>query len=127
MTTKCLAIAKSGRRCQTAVIAGSHYCWMHAPEMAEARREAGRRGGFNRANAVRAKASLPDALTDAEVLAWLGVIFRRLIDGEVEPAIATGAATVAKAMIAVRQSSELAQRIAELERAAGISTERWTA
>jgi hypothetical protein len=67
-------------------------------------------------------------MSDTELHAWLGVVFKRLITGKIEPAIATAAASVAKAMITVEQAAQLEARVAELERDAGITTgSRWTA
>lgn len=41
---RCAAITRAGARCQLEATNGS-YCWNHAPENAEARKQRGRRGG----------------------------------------------------------------------------------
>ena len=63
MVMKCSAIAKSGSRCQTAAVAGSSFCYLHAPEMAERRREAAVKDGHNRSAKARAATQIPEAMT----------------------------------------------------------------
>jgi hypothetical protein len=41
---RCAAITRAGERCKLDATSGS-YCWSHAPENAEARRQRARRGG----------------------------------------------------------------------------------
>jgi hypothetical protein len=128
MATKCSAIAKSGSRCTTPVVAGSVFCWMHAPERAEGRREAARKGGKARANAERARKQIPDAM-DAETLAgWLSLLFTNVMAGRIEPKIGTACATIARILLEVRTTTELEQRLSELEARAGVAdAPRWRA
>ena len=120
MATKCCAIAKSGKRCVTPVMAGSAYCWMHDPAAAEARREAARKGGRNRATKARALAAIPEAMSTEELAGWLSLLFKQVMAGRTEPRVGTAAATIARVMIDVREATELEQRIADLEARAGI-------
>ncbi len=104
---------------------GSALCWLHDPNVAEQRREASRKGGRARSNAARAKKALPaEIMTDDELLSWLGVMLKRVMTGATTPAIGNSVATIAKAMVAVRQASELEDRLAELEQRAGIDERR---
>ena len=45
---QCTAITKAGHQCSNAPVAGSEYCFVHAPETARARTEARKRGGMAR-------------------------------------------------------------------------------
>ena len=116
MVVKCSAIARSGSRCASPVLPGSSFCYVHDPAKAEARREAARRGGKARSNRARAAAQLPEALTPEALNGWLSVAFRRVLAGQMEPRVGTAVATIARAMLEVRATTELEQRLSELER-----------
>jgi hypothetical protein len=75
MAVKCSAIARSGSRCSAPVLPGSTFCFLHAPEMAEARREAGRKGGKARSAQTRAAKQIPDAMSAADLAGWLSRLF----------------------------------------------------
>jgi hypothetical protein len=114
---KCQSIAKSGNPCGATVVADGLCAW-HAPSWADRRRQWSAEGGRKRANRERAKAAIPDAMTTAEVSGWLGVVFRQVITGKTEPGVASAAAAVARAMIAVNEAGaveRLEARIGELE------------
>ncbi len=102
MAAKCSAIARSGSRCSSPVLPDSSFCFVHAPEMAEARRAASRKGGKARANAARAKAAIPEAMTAAELAGWLSALFRSVVSGRTELRVGTAAATIAKVLIEAR-------------------------
>jgi len=60
-------------------------------------------------------------MTTDELAGWLGVAFRKVLTGGMEPGVATAAATVARAVIAVSEAAALQRledRIDELERLA---------
>jgi hypothetical protein len=104
---------------------GDRFCPWHSPAWADRRREWSAQGGTNRSNKRRAKKALPaEPLTAAEIHSYLGLVFRGVIGGKLEPGVATAAANVARAMIAVRESSELEDRLDALEAAAGIGERR---
>ncbi len=46
----CAATTKAGRPCQAHAVSGSEYCFAHAPELAQERKEARSRGGRSRHN-----------------------------------------------------------------------------
>jgi hypothetical protein len=126
MADRCLGTTKDGKPCGAKPLPGSQLCPWHDPAWAERRKEWSVRGGKGKANKARAKKALPvDPMTDAEVLAWLGVVFTRTIAGAMPPGVATAAAAAAKAMVAVRQASEWEARLAELERRAGLADRRF--
>lgn len=122
MATQCLGRNKAGGPCAARVLPGSGFCQWHAPEMAAQRRAWSAQGGRNRANSQRARKSLEgEAMTTDEVLGLLSRTLRKLEAGGIEPGLGTATATVAKALISIRQSSELEDRLAELEARSGIT------
>ena len=123
MADRCLGQTKDGKPCAAKPLPGSDRCPWHDPAWADRRQEWSRRGGKGKSNASRAKKTLPaEPMTDAEVHAWLGVVFKRVIVGTMQPGVATAAGSVARAMVVVRQASELEDRLAELERRAHIGS-----
>jgi len=63
---------------------------------------------------------LPDPLSPADLQSILGGVLRDVVEGRLEPGVATAAATVSRALVAIRQAVELEARLAELEIRAGI-------
>jgi hypothetical protein len=99
MAVKCSAIARSGSRCSAPVLPGSTFCFLHAPEMAEARREAGRKGGKARSAQARAAKQIPDAMSAADLAGWLSRLFTDVVSGTVEPKVGTAAAAIARTLL----------------------------
>lgn len=121
----CKGTTKDGRPCQAQPRPGSTTCPWHSDELAERRQEWSRRGGANSSSKARAKKLFPaEAMTTAETLGLLGIVFRGVIAGRVEPRVANAAAHVARAMNDILKTSEIEQRLAELEEAAGLNTRR---
>ena len=102
MAAKCAGITRAGKQCPSPPLPGSQWCWMHAPEAAEARREASRKGGRAKSTAERAKKAMPAAMTADELAGWLSVLFKQVVAGKVEPKVGTAAATIAKVLFDVR-------------------------
>jgi len=102
MVVKCAGITRGGSRCSSPVLPGSSFCFLHAPEMAEARREAARKGGRNRSAKARAAKQIPEAATAAELAGYLTALFRGVMVGRIEPRVGTAAATIAKVLIEAR-------------------------
>lgn len=114
MATKCSAIAKSGSRCTTPVLAGSTFCWMHDPDAAEARREAARKGGRNRSAKARARKLIPDAISAEDLAGLLSLLFTQVMTGRVEPKVGTAAAAVARTLLEA-QTAAAQPGIADLQ------------
>jgi hypothetical protein len=94
------------------------YCAWHDPNLAERRKEWSIAGGKNKSNTARAKKRL--AVLDLSDID--GALCRALLDvlsGDLEPGLATAAASVARTIHQVRTATEHEQRIAELESALG--------
>jgi hypothetical protein len=125
---QCAAITRGGSRCASAVLAGSRYCWTHDPAAADRRREASKKGGKARANAERARKQIPPAMSVEDLAGWLSLLFTSVMAGRIEPKIGTACATIARTLLEVRTTTELEQRLSELEARAGVAdAPRWRA
>jgi hypothetical protein len=107
---RCAAITKAGARCQLEATNGS-YCWNHAPENAEARKQRGRRGGKARG-----------ASELSEVKRSIRAVVADVLEGRVERGIGAvvfqGYNTLLKAVEVerrIREEEELLARIEQLE------------
>jgi len=121
-TARCRATTVTGSPCSAQPIRGDGYCYWHSPDLAVEREEARRRGGRGKSNKARARRQLPaEAMSAEEVHAWLGIVFKRVIGGAMEPGVATAAANVARAMVVVREAGAvdaMQGRLDDLEAAA---------
>ena len=117
---RCRAVAKSGNPCGATVVAPSGMCAWHAPEWEGRRREWSRKGGERRSNHERARKQVPAAMTAEELGGWLGVLFRGVMGGKIEPKVGTAAATIARVMLEAREAGELEARLVALEAAADV-------
>ncbi len=92
-------------------------CAWHDPQLATERAAWRQKGGQSRSNKARAKKQLPDnVLTLQEVQGLLGVAFKGVLAGRLEPNIGTALASIAKSMVAVAGVAEIEEQIAELRR-----------
>jgi hypothetical protein len=121
MADRCQSLAANGKPCAAKVVDGTHCAWHStAPEWVEKRRQWSAKGGANRSNDARAKKQLPaEPMTTAELHAWMGLIFKRVIAGKTEPNVGTAAATIAKTMAELSKASEMEERMAAIERRLG--------
>jgi len=124
MANPCAAITKSGSRCRVPALTGRDHCLMHDPAAADVRREASRKGGRNRSAKARAMKLLPEAMAPEELAGWLSLLFKQVMAGRTEPRIGTASATIARAMIDVREATEVDRRLTELEQRAGLASDR---
>ncbi len=101
------------------------YCRWHHPDL-DAQRQAERAaGGAARSNKARArKRILSAALGLHEIDGVLCQALLDVLDGKLEPNIATAAASVARTVSTIRTASELEARLTALEAQVGISTIR---
>ncbi len=124
MPRKCSQLKAGGTPCSGNALAGKAYCWSHDPELAEQRAEGARRGGEARSNARRAAkqwAAIGEQLTADQLPAILRACLFSVKSGTMEPAQATAIAALAKTSVSITNEIELEQRIAALERAAGVN------
>ena len=55
-------------------------------------------------------------MTNEELHAWLGLVFKNVIGSKIHPGIGTAAAAIARTMAELGRSVDLDRRIADLER-----------
>src|SRR3954468_20727186 len=117
----CQAMNSEGQPCQARPVLPSGFCYWHCPDQAEKRRRNNAKGGANRSNAARAKKALPAAvLTTQDLEGVLSKAIRDVLAGTLEPGPANAAAGLSKALVAIREASDLEKRLSALEQAAGV-------
>jgi hypothetical protein len=96
---------------------GSAFCVSHDPAKAAQLAEWRRKGGYASSNRARAKKQLPaEPLSTVELHSYLGLVFRGVISGKIEPGVGTASSTIARTMVELVRAIDLEVRIAELER-----------
>jgi hypothetical protein len=113
---RCAAITKAGARCKGEATHGS-YCWNHAPETAEARKQRARRGG--RAGGNGRTSGLAET---AQARSYIRGLVTQLINGTMQREIATACfqglnvlARYIELERRIRETDELEVRIEVLE------------
>jgi len=124
MDSQCKETTKEGKPC-SATHYRDGYCRWHFPGL-EAQRQADRQaGGKAKSNSVRArKKVLASGMSLPELDAALCAAMRDVLGGDLEPNVATAAATVARTIVQIRQQSTLEARIAALEDRTGLTEGR---
>ena len=118
---RCRAITKGGKPCGGTPVPGEDRCPWHSPTWAERRRQWSAKGGKGKSNAARAKKQLPaEPMTTEELHAWLGLVFKRVVAGRMEPGVGNAAANLARAICTVHAAGELEARVAALENEAAL-------
>ena len=110
----CAGTRRDGQPCQMTALRDDDYCYTHSPRRAEQRAASNRRGGERRSNAART-AKLIVSSDLQPVFARLTSAMDDLIAGRLEPAQATAAAQLARAMCLIFETVELGARLAALE------------
>ena len=119
MQATCSGTTKAGTACRAPALA-SGFCVSHDPDRIVQLAEWRKRGGEGKSNRARAAKELPDVpLTSGDLHLHLGSVFLRVIAGKLEPGVATAAASVARAMTELAKTSEIEERLIELERRLG--------
>ena len=120
MVDRCRGTTKEGNPCGAKPRPGSDLCPWHDPALAARRSAWSAKGGQQRSNRARANKELPaEPMTLAELHSWLGIAFKRVIAGTMDPPIATAAANVARTMADLAKAAEVEARLAEVERVLG--------
>jgi len=98
---------------------GSDYCVNHSPDISDEQRAAWRAtGGKNSSAKARARKQLPgELMTPDEIGAWLAICFKRVITEKMDPSVANAVSTMSRAMLAVREASDIEDRLNALEQA----------
>ncbi|MDP9364810.1 MAG: hypothetical protein M3Q10_11405 [Chloroflexota bacterium] len=123
-TGRCRATTAAGSPCSAQPVRPSGWCYWHDPTIAAEREAARRRGGRGKSNRARAAKAMPAPMTPADLQALLGVVLRGVVAGRVEPGVGNAAANLGRAIVAVREATTTEERLAALESAAGLGTER---
>lgn len=113
---QCTAIGKDGTQCTAAASPGKAVCKWHDPEWQAAQAESRRRGGLNRANRRRARKLLDSSDGMIDVQARLLMALIQVQDGEMEPAVGTAMATIARAIVMVAGVADFEERLDDLAR-----------
>ncbi len=117
MDRRCRGANAAGQRCDAKPVRPSGWCYWHDPALETERTEGRRQGGKSRSNQARARKQLPtNTMTMQEIQGLLGLTFKGVIAGRIEPGVGTAAASIAKAMVAVAGVAEIEGQIAELRR-----------
>ncbi len=117
----CTHPTKAGKACSAAVWK-DQLCRWHHPDLESARRAGRIAGGKNRSNRERAKKQALAAGTDLSVVdRALCSALGGVLAGRIEPGVGTAAASIARAIIAIRQAGEMEERLARLEDQAGLT------
>lgn len=120
MDGKCTATTKTGAPCK-----GKQYrdglCRFHHPDLEFERQRTRAEGGKAKANSRRARKHLADdMLSMTQVGGLLSRTLTKLETGEMQPGVATAMASVAKALVSIRDAGDLEERLSELEQRSGI-------
>jgi len=115
---------KGGEPCSAAAWRDGQCRWHH-PDLEAERTEGRRRGGEHRSNRARAKKGMVDAaLTAAELQGCVSAALKGVLAGKIEPGVGNAVANLARAAVAVREATELEERLTELEARAGVDHSR---
>lgn len=110
----CHGLRVDGQPCRAAVVSPSGWCFAHDPSREAERTEARRRGGAASSNVARLRRHLgPSALSP--ILDRLEEALREVHEGDLQPARGQAMASLARAMVAVLEVSELEERLTALE------------
>ncbi len=117
MHGRCMGTNRDGTPCSGQARPGRSMCAWHDPQLATERAAWRQKGGQSRSNKARARKRLPDnAMTMQDVQVLLGVAFKGVLSGKLEPGVGTACANIARAMAQVAGVAEIEEQIAELRR-----------
>lgn len=120
-TSRCQGTNREGGPCSATPRTGKQWCIWHDPTLAEQRRRWNSEAGRAKSNASRARKRVLTGARDlAEVDAALCLALDKVLAGDIEPNVATAAASLARAIVSARQASAFEDRLAELEVRAGL-------
>ncbi len=109
----CTATRRNGEPCRAQALPERRLCWAHDPEMRQKADAARRRGGENKANAVRARKKMGADLHDISKMieAALAGVYK----GTMTPQQGQSIASLAGAWVRLHDAGEVQARIEELE------------
>lgn len=119
---RCAAITRAGERCKAEATHGSYgsYCWSHAPETAEARKQRARRGGQAGGNGRPGVGDV--AQVRQEIRGVLSGVLRGQIERSTGSVMFQGFNTLLRAFEVerkIKETDELEPRLIEIEQMVG--------
>ncbi len=127
MAAKCAGFTNAGKPCRGTPLPGGTLCFVHDPGMAERRRQGSIKGGIGKSAKVRAQRQLRDSVMDPnDVSGLLSISMKKVATHAMEPGVGTALASMARALMAVQETAQLSDRLAELERLVGIEPDNVT-
>jgi hypothetical protein len=122
---RCNGTNRAGERCNGKALPGSDYCIAHDPAKVVAITEARRKGGAARSNRARARREMVNAaLSPGELQGLIAVTLKAVLSESKSPGIGQAVASLARAAVAVREATELEERLTRLEETAGLNERR---
>ena len=119
MLERCQARTRDGQPCSARPLPGERECAWHSATFADRRREWSAAGGKGKSNAARAKKALAgEGLSSAELIVALSVVFKAVIAERLPARVGSAAIAIAKGITDIRSSTEIEERVSELERLA---------
>lgn len=116
MVTRCKATNAAGAPCGAQALRDGWCAW-HDPERAAEMADARRRGGQAKSNLARARKELKSsALSPAELEGIIGMTITQVLSGKKAPGVGQAIAALARASIAIRESTEFEDRLDEMAR-----------
>lgn len=110
----CQSTRRDGSPCRAPALPGKPFCFAHDPDMQSVRLEGARRGGRHKARVERLRRLMPEDLRD--VFDVLKTALGEVHGGSLKPSQASAMATLATALCRVLEGSDLASRVADLEK-----------
>jgi len=118
---KCVGTNRDGTPCSAALVPGAVYCRWHDPALAEERKEWSRKGGLAKRNTIRARKAFSGGALDADqLLGLIGSTIVGVLGGRIAPNVGNAIAALARTSVTIRDAVETEERLAALERRAGI-------
>jgi len=118
---QCPTNNKDGTPCGGTVLPGATFCIFHDPDRAELRREVSRKGGKAKSNTARArKKYVEGGLEPDQLQGLIGSTIVGVLAGRIQPNVGNAIAALARTSVTIREAVEVEERLADLERRAGI-------
>jgi len=109
MVDRCQGTTVEGNPCGAVPRPGTSLCAWHTPELAAQRATWSSKGGSGRAHDARAAKAMGSGSKDTRVAQVMMMrVLTKLEDGEIDPAIATAMATVARSVDALSKTNAIA-------------------
>ncbi len=124
MPMRCRATNQAGQPCSAQHWQGG-WCRWHHPDLEAERRAWSVKGGRGKSNKARAaKGMAGQALSPSELEGYVAVALKGVLARKLEPGTGNAVASLARAAVAVREATALADEVAAIKEAMGLGGER---